>query len=148
MHMSKKYLRFLFFHSNNLRLEIKTSWIDKSLVRYENHSVLIIWTARTCLRNWCMKWFIWRAFYSNFLGYEDLFMKKVDKAIYEIIQFWFLDHCLSLKSVQIVVYEAHLVLSFGSTKIFLWSWRTVKSMQCSFKNGVLCLFVHIKDITK
>ncbi len=91
---------------------------------------------------------LWRAFYSNFLGYEDLFMEKVDKAIYENMQFWFLDYYHNLKSVQIVVYEVHLVLSFGSTKIFLWSWWTVKSMQCSFKNGVLCLFVHIKDIKK
>lgn len=146
--MSTKYVGFLFFHSNNLRLEIKMSQIDKSLVRYEIHSVLIIWTARTCLRNWCIIWFIWRAFYSNFMGYEDLFMKKVDKAIYENIQFWFLDYYHNLKSVQIVVYEVHLVLSFGSTKIFLWSWKTVKSMQCSLKNGVLCLFVHIKDIKK
>lgn len=103
MHMSTKYLGFFFFHSNNLRLEIKTSWIDKSLVQYENHSVFIICTARTCLWNWCIKWFIWRAFYSNFLGYKDLFMKKVDKAIYENIQFWFLDYYHTLKSVKIVV---------------------------------------------
>lgn len=147
MHMSTKYLGFFFFHSNNLRLGIKTSWIDKSLVQYENHSVFIIWTARTCLWNWCIKWFIWRAFYSNFLGYKDLFMKKVDKAIYENIQFWFLDYYHNLESVKIVVYEVHLVLSFGSTKIFC-EVRGQSSQCNALWRMVLCLFVHIKDIKK